>query len=434
MATTLQRPLSIPAGVAEAATLTGHIDGILAEGFARLRPEQLDLLTDVAAAFAGSPLGESLTQAIERLAAGDLLAQYLSVIAAARAALEGARADALFEEAVTALGYAASPSSPVSPGPARAAAVGPRVDSVRQWLVELALSGLAQLDMTTIVPVVDTLEGLQGEPGCERFAALLTGFAFELLDNAPTHQMDDPPLRRWADLWTRAMLASYSAPDTVASRSVTGTLTVIGADIRHFDQLISMVVHSVLSEADDEPPRLVRTTLSSWKVDAVAGAEIWNLLSPLAPELVGALAKPKVISVTGATLLDTGDLLADGAFKAGAAADPFALDLSGAVVHRPAPRDRHPLQLALPVLGTPDGLAVDLSRLSPHSDYDADEVAKSTDMVGLLRFDDGWSLQPLAGRKGKKTFGPAEGIAAGAKVKKPALGILRERASKLLRK
>ena len=44
------------------------------------------------------------------------------------------------------------------------------------------------------------------------------------------------------------------------------------------------------------------------------------------------------------------------------------------------------------------------------------------------------AFQPMAGRKGKKTFGPAEGIAAAAKVKKPALGILRERASKLLRR
>jgi len=425
--------LAIPVGVAEAAELTAAIDDVLGEGFARLRPDQVAQLEDVAAALSGTPLGSAVTDALQRLAGGELLAHHLGVIAAARASLEGARADALFNAAAAAAGYMVEDAYDVSAGPSREPSLAPRIESVQQWLVELALAGLAQLDMATVVPIVATLEGLQGKPGCERLSALLTGFAFELLDSAPTHQLEDPPLRRWADLWTRSMLATYGTPEQPAAREVSGTLTVIGSDIRHFDQVISIVIHSAFRDADG-PLRLVRTTLSSWKVDAVAGAEIWNLLSPLCPALVGALAKPVEITVTGATLLASGDLLADGMFEAGPATDPFALDLTGAVVARAAPRDRHAMQLAFPVIGKPEGVEVDLSRLSPHSDYDEDEVGKSTDMVGLLRFDNGWTFQPMAGRKGKKTFGPAEGIAAAAKVKKPALGILRERASKLLRR
>jgi len=56
--------------------------------------------------------------------------------------------------------------------------------------------------------------------------------------------------------------------------------------------------------------------------------------------------------------------------------------------------------------------------------------------LGLLRWDGQWGFQPLLGRtsgRKPKWVGPPEQLAAAAKVKAPALDILRERASKLLR-
>ncbi len=200
-----------------------------------------------------------------------------------------------------------------------------------------------------------------------------------------------------------------------------------------------MVVHGLLEEGDAR--RLVRTTLSAWKVDAVSGAEIWKLLEPLAPELIGALAKSKKISISDMTLAG-GDLRWTGSATLGRkAADPFDVDLAGAIFCPPPPRDRHTIQIGIPLVlnntaVTPeglDGMPLCVDRVSPHSDYDPPEILASTDMVALLRFDEGWTLQPLTGRKGKTVYGPAQGIAAAAKIKKPALGILRERASKLLR-
>ena len=348
----------------------------------------------------------------------------------------GARADALYHAAATASGLVLQAAEVVR-APEASAEARVRMEGAQQWLAELALAGLTQLDNASIVPIVATLEGLQALPELHSLSAVLTGLAHELLDHAPTSALSDPPLRRWADLWTRAMLLTLALPDRSATSTVSGSLIPLGADIRHHDHLLSVVVHGLLDAGDK---RVVRVTLSAWKVDAVAGAEIWSLIDKLAPALVAALAEPATLEVSGATLAG-GDLRWDGTVTKGGAVDPFATDLAVAILTPPPPTDRHPLQIAIPQVFSGctvedrvlDGLPVDLARVSPHSDYDPPEVDKSTDMVALLRFDDGWSLQPLAGRAGKKTFGPAEGIVKAAKIKKPALSILQERASKLLR-
>lgn len=430
--------LSIPPGVAEAAELTATIDTILGDGFARLTPKQTEALQALAATFGGTPLGPLTTTAIEALAAGELLAHHLAVIAAARAALEGARTDALLQLAAEATGLVIEQpeTEAVTAGPEATV----RMESARQWLVEIALAGLTQLDNATIVPVIATLEGIQALPGLQGLAVMLTGFANELLDHAPTSALSEPPLRRWADLWCHCMLLSHAPPQIASSRTVSGTLAVLGADIRHHDHLLSLVAHGLLEEEGGDR-RLVRTTLSAWKVDAVSGPEIWKLLEPLAPELIGALATPKLLQISDMALAG-GDLRWGGsASVTRRKADPFGVELQGAIFCPPPPRDRHPLQIGIPLvlngvqIGDDglDGVPIAADRVSPHSDYDPPEIRSSTDMVALLRFDGGWMLQPLAGKKGKTVFGPAQGIAAAKKIKKPALGILQERASKLLR-
>ena len=150
--------------------------------------------------------------------------------------------------------------------------------------------------------------------------------------------------------------------------------------------------------------------------------------------LLGALQTPQPLSIEGMPLHSTRQLVWDGSSTPGAAFDPFELDLTGATLAAPAPRDRHPIQLALPVCGAaPEGVPVDGSRISPHAGFDKADLAKGTAWVGLLRYDAGWSFQPLTVRIGKKLFGPPVGIEAAGKTKNPVLDVLRERASKLLR-
>ena len=47
------------------------------------------------------------------------------------------------------------------------------------------------------------------------------------------------PVYRWADLWTRAMVASLRPAGTPAGRKVSGTLSVLGVDLRHHGYFVS---------------------------------------------------------------------------------------------------------------------------------------------------------------------------------------------------
>jgi hypothetical protein len=95
------------------------------------------------------------------------------------------------------------------------------------------------------------------------------------------------------------------------------------------------------------------------------------------------------------------------------------------------------LQLALPVSSTttPPALApIALGRVSPLVELTAADVERAKlGFVGLLRWDDAPSIQPLALAGKKGLLGPATGILAADKLKEPAAAVLRERASRLLR-
>ncbi|MCB9670753.1 MAG: hypothetical protein H6736_22540 [Alphaproteobacteria bacterium] len=422
----------IPAGVEEAAALTAHLDRVLGEGFARLAPAQVASLRELADAFVGTPLGPRVHEAVTALGDGELLAHHLAALAAARESLEGARHDALLAAAAAERGLVVG-TVDVQPGPMPGAEATVRMESARQWLVEVALAGLANLDNSILVPIVATLEGLQTTAELGGLATLLTGFADELLDHAPTSAVDSPPLRRWADLWSRCILATYSLPEVCPTETVDGRLFPLGADVRHHDHVLSIVVHGLL-ETPDGQRHLVRTPLTAWKVDAVTGAEIWNLVRPLAPALLDALSADCSLSVSKMELSSDGVLRwREGGATPGEAFDPWSVDLSGAVLHPPALRHRHPLQIGLPTLYTGEPPApVDLARTSPHAGLAAKDL-KGASVMGLLRFDGGWTLQPLGARKGSQRSGPAAGIATARSVRAPVLDVLRERASKLLR-
>jgi hypothetical protein len=433
----MSAPFALPAGVAEARALVDGLDHVLLRGLSRLAPDAIAALEATAAALDGTPLGPALTEAVRALARGELLAHHVGALALARAAIEGAVFDALFAELARVAGLEPAPSALEADAPIEAKT---RVllESTRQWLVELALAGLGQLDATTIAPALGSLRALGEHPPLRRFAALVDGLAHELLEHAPTAAIEAPPRRRWVDLWATAMAATFAEPQVPTRARVSGTLWPLGADVQHHDHIFALVVHALLVDAAGAR-RVVRVTLSAWRVDAIAGPELYTLVAPLAPELVAALAAPATLSIEGHTLLGTGDLLWDGAVRATTptADAPFAAPLAGATITAPAPRDRHVLQLALPVSSTttPPALApIALGRVSPLVELTAADVERAKlGFVGLLRWDDAPSIQPLALAGKKGLLGPATGILAADKLKEPAAAVLRERASRLLR-
>lgn len=412
---------SIPDGVSDALALVASFDAALVSGFSRLDPSAVDGLTELAGAFSGTPLGPAVADAAAALPRGELLAHHFVSLAAARASLMGAVADALAEQAAAGLGLTVPECVTDAPPPPSPEVSAP-MEGARDWLVELALGGFGQLEPRAIAPAAATVERVQNTPGLERLAAVLTGLSDELMDSAPTAMLPVIPARRWGDLWTRCLLLTQALPDAQDAVEVSGTLAVVGCELRHHDHLVHGVVWGVLDG------RWVRAHVSAWKVDAIAGAEVWGLLGAQAPVLMAACLNPSSVEVAG-FLAPSGDLHLT-SVAPGAPLDPFALDFPGNLPAIP-PRDRHPVQLAIPVAACPAGVPrVRIGALSGFGD-----VPPAFEL-GLLRWDGQWGFQPLLGRtsgRKPKWVGPPEQLAAAAKVKAPALDILRERASKLLR-
>ena len=451
---------SVPQPVVAAGDLIAAIDGCFVSGFARLGGPQRDALMSISRTFQGTPLAAVVAEAAAVAAGGPAGEAHLMALAAAREALAGARYDALLAQATDALGGAIAVPDTRSLDLASASAedtVTNLMAGTRQWLLELALAGFAQLEIQTVAPFAATLEKLQEQPALGRLAALLTGLMDEIMDSAPTSGMDQVPARRWADLWCRAMLGAHRLPPAPASTEVSGTLRMLGADARHHDHIVSLIGYGLL-EVEGEKVRMVRTQVSCWKVDAITSDEVWTTLEGAAGDLLTALAGRKSLTITGMPLSATGELIWRGKTRAGKVFDPIdaALEALGPGAGCPVPvvlpLDRHPVQLAVPVAveklavkmtnGEPgvdlDGATLPLAPLSPLLGLDIDALGKSAQAFGLLRFDRGrWTFQPLVTRTGKKAyFGAGEAIGRRRKVGKQSgtLAVLKERAGKLLRK
>lgn len=406
----------IPAALA----IVDGVDAALSAGLARLLPAQKAALGELTGALAHSPLGAAVAAAVRALEAGDPSAHHLVALAAGRSALLGAVHDALLAEAGVPLSPAAVQAAPAIPAEQRA-----RLDGVQAWLAEVALAGFSQLDVGMLAPVLPAVTMIQGMPGLSRLAAGLTGFVHELLDHAPTSALPTVPARRWADLWSRALLSTVTLPEDPLSTPTSGNLQVLGADVRHHDHLVSVLIHGVLEAGGQR--RFVRCPFHGWKVDAIAGAAAWNVVRHQSPELFKALATPAALSVSG-RLLGTGALMVE-KVTSSSSFDPFALDLAGVAYCPGAPRDRHPLQIAIPARDAGD---VDLSWSSPMLDFSA-HLKGAKSIVGLRRWDDGWRFSPLCLRNAKGVvIGAAEPLAAAEKAG-DANAILQDKAKKLLR-
>lgn len=462
-----------PPGVAAALELVTAFDEALVNGLGRLDERGAQAVTGLAGAVAATPLGDRAREAAEKITAGSVAGEHLTALAGARAALLGATHDALLTHLDDSLGRtrppwqstpAESPAAQAS-GVGSASAMGNVLAGCRSWLHELAITGWRGVGHDLAAAADQAVEAVLAEPGLRRLAVLIDGLAGELRASSPVAAMEMVPVRRWADLWTRAVLLSepdwLGAPDQ--AELVSGRLLILGVDVHEHATVIQAQVHAVLEPVGGEA-RVVRAAVSACKVDTIVGPAVWSLLEDY-PVLTGALAGRRWMEITDMPLLGSGDLVwqEDRAALKGSA-DPFAtarIMLAGALAPATPPLDRHPARIAEPVFVegyttaktgdriSLDGhdLAVAVDRLPSSGPLTPKLMATSTACVGLLRWDAGrWLLQPLAiqatvkkqpveEHTGDWAQGPTDPKVVKSLAKAgDAVSVLRERAGRLLRR
>ena len=444
-------------GLDGALELVDGFDGALAHGFARLTEDRAAALTAVAGAMAGTALRDRVADAAGKIAAGSVTDEHLMALAGARMALFGAVHDALVARFDVATGRTrASWEAPTGTS-------GDSLAGARGWLRELAIAGWRGVDHDMVSASGQVVQALLGNARQRGLAVLLDGLAEELEASSPVATMPVVPERRWADLWTRAMLLSHNSTP-VAPATVTGRLLVLGVDLHEHSTAVQVQAHGVLETAG-APPRLVRTSVAAAKVDTITGPAVWRLFTDY-PLLMKALAEHRSVEVTDLDLTPGGDLVwREDAVRLAEPADPFAVArLETAVAPATAPLDRHPVRIAEPVLiesyrverDDAGGVAftvgdarvaVDVDRLPPSGPLTPALVAGSSGCIGLMRWTGtGWLLQPLAVRTlvkkkpvevhtGDWAQGPTDPAVVKAEAKAgDAVAVLRERAGRLLRK
>ncbi len=457
----------LPAGAAELAELLETIDQCFLTGFARYDTGHEQMLASIRRIFSGTPLADACQKCGEALQRSEFLAEHFAALAAVRASLQGTYCDVLQKHLLEVLQRppmqeirGAETEQSDTPSAAQTLS-----DSARQWLMEVALTGFAKLDPAAVTPFMPTLHQLQEQPEQIRLSTVLTGFIDEMLPIIPVTDARNVPLARWSDLWTRAVLAAFPVAP-VPTETVSGELHLLGSDLHQSPHLVSIVMYGLLLM--ESGSRVVRITLSSYKVDAIPAEEIWFLFPEAAP-LFDALAEKKTLSILAMPLRASGDLLWNGNAEIGKKCQPMKVaeewfGAEGAQTADPCyllPADRHPAQLAEPMFladyqtkkeeerlwlewGDELRLPVAVERISRLSGLTPENIAKSVQMFGLLRFDaQQWSVQPLGivSQAGKGKKGKAETIFSGDQAaslfKKPPktsiIATLQERASRLLR-
>ncbi|MEV6278957.1 hypothetical protein [Nocardia sp. NPDC051832] len=453
----LAQLLDEPAGVTDALAVLAGFDDALVHGFARIGDEQAAALAALAGAVGGTPLGAPVADAVAKLSTGSIGPDDLSALAAARAALLGAVHDALAERFDTALGRSRAEWVPgVS-----TATPGNLVAGCRSWLQELAITGWRGVDHDLVAASDQTVEALWAEPGLRRLAVLLDGLAAELGASSPVATMDRVPAKRWADLWSRALLLSWRGDESAAAATLSGRLLLLGVDVHEHGTAVQAQVYGVL-EGSDGTTRRVRASVSAAKVDTIVGPAVWQVLTTH-PILLKALAEHRSLDLTDMPLTASGDLLwHDDRAALGAPADPFAsarIQLATATGSAAPPLDRDPVHFAEPVLlegyRVKDGaielgdhrLPLALDQLPSCGPLTPTSFTGSSACIGLLRWEAGsWNLRPLAVRKtikgavtelhgGDWACGPTDPKVVKAQAKSgDSVAVLRERAGRLLRK
>ncbi len=408
----------LPPGVNDTLSLIAELDHCFVHGFAGRDPGHQSILGALERIYCDAPLGAELVEVAAALARSEYQERHFTLLAVARASLQGALYDVLRCQVHEALGREIHrPTETWLQAEPLPEASQVYLGAIRHWLMEVAMAGFARLDTSLLLPVMPTLEQLQADPRLVRQAALLTGTHNEWLSRVPIAQSSDVPAGRWADLWTRSMLGGVGNAPLSETLPATGILTILGLAIHQHTHMVSLRVHAVLRTSTEN--HSVRLSRSAYKVDAITGNEIW-LLFKEAALLFEALATQRGIAIDEAQRLSSGDLLWNGKGELADPVDPFqvaeALYKIGASASLSPPVaafDRHPIHLAEPIflenytireegedllidLGDGDSLPVAMERLSPFAEIGCPEIAASKRLFGLLCFDAGrWAMHPL---------------------------------------
>lgn len=453
---------SAPDGFDEAIAAVDAFDQALVAGLVRPQPAQAAGLAHLAEAVAGTPLASRVAEAAEKAAAGVAGEDHFVALAAARTALLGAAHDALMAQIQEATGRSASAAEAAQATGSEAAMN--LLTAARSWLSDLARVGWQGLDSDVVAGSAQVLSAMLPNPSLRRLAVLLDGFAAELAASCPGAAMERFPARRWADLWSRAlMLTIPGGLAKAATRKATGRLLPLGIDLQEHATAVQVQVHAVFEPADENTrPRLVRASVSAPKPDTVIGAGLWQLLRPHL-SLLSAVSEGRAMELTDMPLTDEGDLIwNDKNARRGDPADPFAtarVVLPTATDAPTAPLRRHPASIAVPVFlegytidqetltvaGHP--LAIDADRIPVAGPLTPNAIRASGACIALLRWNDGqFRVQPLAVETTvkKKVAAVHAGAWAGGTTDKEgvkaekaateAIVVLVERAGRLLRK
>ncbi|MFI9454305.1 hypothetical protein [Amycolatopsis sp. NPDC052450] len=447
------------AGLDEALAVVDAFDDVLVGGL--LRPQKTAGLTGLAEAVAGSPLASRVAEAAEKTAAGAAGEEHFVSLAAARIAVFGSVHDAVLARLAEATGR---PSEEESFRQVSETDTPNLPAAARSWLSDLARAGWQGIDHDLISASAQVISALLAEPSLRRLAVLLDGFAAELAASCPGAALERVPVRRWGDLWSRGMLLTLPAA-TPAIGTVTGRLLPLGVDLLEHSTAAQAQVHAVFEPEDGGTPRLVRASVTVPKPDTIIGAGIWQSLRPHL-SLLTAISEGRSMDLAEMPVTAEGNLLwQDELARLGEPADAFStarVVLAKAVTPAVAPLDRHPVRVAVPVFlegygieGEEDALtftfagnhlAVETDRIPAAGPLTPKAVASSSACIGLIRWDGGFRLQPLAVETTvrKKTTAVHAGAWAGGTTDKAgvkaekaatdAAAVLRERAGRLLRK
>ncbi len=409
-----------------------QLDDCLLHGFARLGSQHRDSLAALAATLGGSPLEQPVAEAVSAIGRSEFLTRHFVSLAAARAAVQGAQHDALIAQLGEVFGVStAEVEDPPAHSVGGSAAL---LSSAEQWLMEIALAGFNQLDEDAVSPFVATLEHLQANSELTGVAALLTGFVNELLMYMPAERHPQLPIYRWADLWTAAMVRTQQLPGELPYQEVSGTLTPFGLSVNSHANFVSANLYGLLDTG--ETKQTVRVPLASYKVDVVAGPEVWDLFGDVGEPILKALAGNKTLTFEHGELAANGNLLLKTKPKVSRKSDPFAAAEFLTALPSASPLFRHPVHIDHVVhLDGAAELPLAVERLAVDTEFDEKEIKQAPEMIALMRFDQGgWRVQPLCVRTDQGIIISGGGIADARKtLKSKTLAILRERSSKLLR-
>ncbi|WP_055691366.1 hypothetical protein, partial [Streptomyces prasinus] len=299
-------------GLDEALAAVDAFDAALVAGLLRPQPGQAAGVVELADAVAGTPLAARVAEAADRTVAGAAGEDHFVALAAARAALLGSVHDALTARVAEALGRpVAEEAAPDGAGGADHAAN--LLAAARSWLSDLARAGWQGIDHELVGGAAPVVSAMLPDLALRRQATLLDGFAAELAASCPGATLERIPVRRWADLWSRALLLTLpGATGAPAADTATGRLLPLGVDVQEHATAVQAQVHAVFEPADGGAPRLVRAAASAPKPDTVVGAGLWQLLRPHL-SLLTAVSEGRAMDLDAMPVTAEGDLVWDDA-------------------------------------------------------------------------------------------------------------------------